>query len=106
MKTHEEFLKAIAVVKEYQLQVEKEYRDKKKYFLNLDLTVYNSNTKLWDIDISVRLLNILKVKGFTNDSTIYEISLIPENELFKIRGFGKQLQKEFKKIKNLSGIIC
>jgi len=104
MITHEEFKKAIAIVKEYQLQVENDYKSKKIEFLNIELTAYSPDTKLWDMDVSVRLLNLLKVKEISMDSTIHEISLVPENELLKIRGFGKEILKELRKIKYLAGL--
>lgn len=104
MITHEEFLKAIAIVKEYQLQVENEYKSKKKEFLNIELTAYGPDTKLWDVDISVSLGNLLRVKDINRDSTILEISKIPLNELLKIRGFGKERLKELRKIINLAGL--
>ena len=104
MIAHEEFLKAIAIVKEYQLQVENEYKNKKKDFLNIELTAYTPDTKLWDMDVSVSLLNLLHRKDFNHDTTIYEISLVPENELIKIRGFGKERLKELRKLKHLAGL--
>jgi DNA-directed RNA polymerase alpha subunit len=104
MITHEEFLKAIAIVKEYQLQVEDDYKSKKKEFLNTELTAYTPDTKLWDMDVTVSLLNLLHRKDINSDTTIYEISLIPENELVKIRGFGKERLKELRKLKHLSGL--
>ena len=104
MITHEEFLKAIAIVKEFQLQVETDYKNKKKEFLNIELTAYSPDTKLWDMDASVSLLNLLHRKGFNSDSTIYEMSLFPEHELMKIRGFGKERLKELRKLKHLAGL--
>jgi DNA-directed RNA polymerase alpha subunit len=104
MITHEEFKKAIAIVKEYQLQVENDYKSKKKEFLNIELTAYNPDSKLWDMDVSVSLRNLLHGKGFNHDSTIYDISLVHENELLKIRGFGKERLKELIKLKHLAGL--
>ena len=104
MITHEEFLKALAIVKKYQLQVETDYKNKKKEFLNTELTAYSPDTKLWDMDVSVSLLNLLHRKDFNCDTTIYEISLVPEYELIKIRGFGKERLKELRKLKHLAGL--
>lgn len=104
MITHEEFLKALAIVKEYQLQVENEYKNIKKEFLDIDTTSYSPDTTLWDIDISISLRNLLRVKDIDNDSTILEISKIPLNELLKIRGFGKERLKELRKIIHLAGL--
>jgi DNA-directed RNA polymerase alpha subunit len=104
MITHEEFLKAIAIVKEYQLQVETDYKNKKKEFLNTELTAYSPDSKLWDMDVSVSLLNLLHRKDFNSETTIYEISLVSEHDLIKIRGFGKERLKELRKLKHLAGL--
>jgi DNA-directed RNA polymerase alpha subunit len=104
MITHEEFLKALAIVKEYQLQVENEYKNIKKEFLDIDTTAYSPDATLRDIDMSVSLKNLLRVKDISNDSTILEISKIPLNELLKIRGFGRERLKELRKIIHLAGL--
>lgn len=104
MVSYEEFKKAIAIVKEYQFQVELDFINSKKNLLNVELTVYSHDTKLSDIDMSSSLQKHLRNYNFTMNSTIYEISLISESDFLKIKGFGKQRLKELRKIKGLAGI--
>ena len=84
--------------------MENDYRDKKKEFLNTELRAYGPDTKLRDMNVSVSLMNLLSVKDFTYNSTIYEVSFVPENELIKIRGFGKESLKQLRKLKHLAGL--
>jgi len=112
MITHDEFQKALKIVNEYKIQIEtisKEVSTEVKSigkFANV-----NAEMTIWDIDCSVRLLNIIKANGkylgLGIDSykiNIGELSKISIVKFLQCRGAGKGALQELKELCFYAGL--
>jgi hypothetical protein len=112
MITHDEFQKALKIVNEYKIQIEtisKEVSTEVKSigkFANV-----NAEMTIWDIDCSVRLLNIIRANekylGLEINKfyiTIGELSKISIVKFLQCRGAGKSMLQELKKLCFYAGV--
>jgi len=94
MITKKEFDKAMKTVNDYKLQLEDQLKYINKELIGLGKFAYvHAETKLYDTDCSVRLLNILK-----SDEDIIGISINFET---KVADFSKVSLSDFKKCRRV-----
>jgi hypothetical protein len=112
MITHDEFQKALKIVNEYKAQLETHFKEVSKEVNSIgEFANVNAETKLFDTDCSVRLLNIIRANGkhlgLGIDSfyiTIGELSKISIMKFLQCRGAGKGALQELKKLCFYAGV--
>lgn len=92
--TFEQFQKALDIVDKYKQQC----KDDLVRISEINTKVYTKDTTLWNLDISVRLYNVLKKIVGSPDTTLYEISLISYDRLSHTYGFGKAMFNELNEV--------
>ena len=112
MITNDEFNKALKIVNEYKTQVETHLKEVSKQVKSIDeFADVNAETKLFDTNCSVRLLNIIRANqnhlGLEINYfyiTIGELSKISIVKFLQCRGAGKSLLQELKKLCLYAGV--
>jgi DNA-directed RNA polymerase alpha subunit len=107
--TYEEFKAAAEIAKAYQRQVVEEYGLKMAQIKEANFPVYTLETKIKDVDMSVRLWNCLKIGTQDwlrlEDATIYDLVSISEKEFKRMRNWGKKSLEELNEIKKMAGVV-
>lgn len=104
MITREEFLKAIETINAYKKQVSEQFEKMKsdldeKDFSHLEL---NENTSIYDADLSVKSMNILR---FAEIEKLGDLKEFKRSDLFRFRGLGKKGLNEIEKCLLQAGIV-
>jgi DNA-directed RNA polymerase alpha subunit len=94
--TKQEFEEALLIVKAYQAQILKEYDCVKSVAKN----IVSNDTRLVDLDLSVRTLNCLKAAEI---GTVGELLKIRPDDKITLRNFGKRSLTEVEEL--IAGLI-
>lgn len=111
MITHDEFQKALKIVKEYKTQVETHLKEvEKEVYMLSKFSNVNKDMKISETDISSALRNILMRDGdyfeidFDFDTKISELSKISITKFLRCHNAGKMRLQELKELCFYAGV--
>lgn len=110
--TYEQFQEALKVVNEYKTQLEEHYKTTKKQIEGISkFANVTKETLIFDTDISIRLLNILRSNGdklniewLDRNSTIKQLEGLSMSKFLQCRIAGKKGLQELKELCFYAGV--
>lgn len=101
--TYEEFRNAVDIIGLYRSQIKEDYDRMMKEISDANIPIYTLDTKLADVDMTVRLCNLIRCNLDISyfDATIRDIMFPTEYDSKKMRNFGRKSVDELMAIKEL-----